>query len=32
MKSRIVKFVIFTTVATSLGAGLGWLGRCAGGT
>lgn len=32
MNSRILRFFLFTTVATLLGAGLGWLGRCAGGT
>ena len=32
MSSRILRFILFPTIATLLGAGLGWLGRCAGGT
>jgi hypothetical protein len=32
MSSRIVRFLLFTTIATLAGAGLGWLGRCGGGT
>jgi len=32
MISRTLRFLLFTVVFTLLGAGLGWLGRCAGGT
>ena len=32
MISRILRFFLFTMIFTLLGAGLGWLGRCAGGT
>jgi hypothetical protein len=32
MISRMLRLFLFITISTLLGAGLGWLGRCAGGT